>query len=122
MLKERLALANKVASQVHEAEAALDTAIAKIGVLVSSLPEAQAAAKLSSVTGDVAFGHLQGAVRGLFDSRSNLVALHNELASVKDRMGLRQFVIVGTGDLGKLVPEPSGIAVADEPTAITKAA
>lgn len=114
MLKERLAMANKVASELHEAEAALDLAIAKMGVLVTSLPEALVAAKLSAVVGNSSFGHLQGAVAGLFAGRAEVVALHNELASVKDRMGLRNFVVVGTGDLGKLVPESGSLVEADD--------
>ena len=36
MLKERLAVANKLANEVHAAEAAIDNAIAKLGVLVTS--------------------------------------------------------------------------------------
>ena len=36
MLKERLAVANKLANEVHAAEAAIDNAIAKLGVLVST--------------------------------------------------------------------------------------
>src|SRR3546814_7518845 len=103
MLKERLAIANKVAREVHDAETAIDLAIAKLGILATSLPKAQAAAKLSSVVGDRAFGHLQDAIANSFSGRASLVALHNELEQVKGRMGLRN-VVVGTGDLGQLVP------------------
>ena len=94
MLKERLAVANKLANEVHAAEAAIDNAIAKLGVLVTSLPDAQAGARLSAVVGDRAFAHLQSAVAGLFQGRSQVVALHNELASLKDRVGLRNMVAV----------------------------
>lgn len=114
MLKERLAIANRVAQEVHDAEAAIDMAIAKLGILVTSLPQAQAAAKLSSVAGDTSFNHLQGAIAGLFDGRANVVALHNELARVKDKVGLRN-VVVGVGDAGKLAPSFATIAEADVP-------
>lgn len=120
MLKERLALANKVAAQVHEAEAAIDAAIVKLGGLVTSLPEAQAAAKLSPVTSDASFGYLKLAIAGLFESRANMVALHNELSSVKDRMGLRN-VVVGTGDLGKFLPSGAAAVEADDFAAIHQA-
>jgi hypothetical protein len=113
MLKERLAIANKVAREIHEAGAAVDIAIAKLGILTASLPEAQAAAKLSSVVGDKAFGHLQGAIANTFAGRANLVALHHELEQVKGRMGLRNLV-VGTGDLGKLVPGSGAFLEADD--------
>ncbi|KAB2854277.1 MULTISPECIES: hypothetical protein [Sphingopyxis] len=115
MLKERLAVANKLANEVHAAEAAIDNAIAKLGVLVTSLPDAQAGARLSAVVGDRAFAHLQSAVAGLFEGRSQVVALHNELASLKDRVGLRNMV-VGSGDLGKVVPARATLAESDADT------
>jgi len=117
MLKERLAIANKIARDIHAAEAAVDIAIAKLGVLTASLPEAQAAAKLSSVVGDKAFGHLKGAIANTFAGRADLVALHHELEQVKGRMGLRN-VVVGTGDLGKLVPGTGAFLESDEIVAI----
>jgi Zn-dependent alcohol dehydrogenase len=112
MLKERLALANKIASDLHEAEAAIDAAIKKMGTLMVTLPEAQQSAKLSPVASDAAFSHLSAAIHGLMAGRSNMVALHNELNSIKDKVGLRN-VIVGTGDLGKLVPKRASLAEAD---------
>lgn len=112
MAKERIVIAKKVATQVHATEAAIDAAIAKLGELVTLLPEAQAAAKLSPVASDASFGYLHLAIAGLFDGRTNMVALHNELSSVKDKMGLRN-VVVGNGDLGKLLPNRGRIAEAD---------
>ena len=41
MLKERLALAQKVAAELHEAEAAIDAAILKMSKLMATMPEAQ---------------------------------------------------------------------------------
>ena len=120
MPKERLALAKKVATQIHETEAAIDAAIAKLGALVTLLPEAQVAVKLSPVASDASFGYLQLAIAGLFDGRANMVALHNELSSVKDKIGLRN-IVVGTGDLGKLLPNSGQIAEADEVVAADEA-
>lgn len=117
MLKERLEIAKKLASEVHEAEAAIDVAIAKVGALMASMPEAQAKARLSSVASDAAFGHLNAAVAGMIGGRTNIVALHNELASIKDKVGLRN-VVVGMGDAGKLLPQPNGLAEADAPAAL----
>ncbi|HET6526846.1 helix-turn-helix transcriptional regulator [Sphingopyxis sp.] len=107
MLKERLAAANKVATDLAEAEAAVDLAIAKLGALVTSLPDAQTAAKLSPVVGDAAYGHIQGAVASLFTGRSSLVAFHHEMDRIKDRVGLRNFRITATGDAVKIL-EPQG--------------
>lgn len=113
MLKERLAIANKIAREVHEAEAAIDNAIVKLGVLAASLPSAQASAKLSSVVGDKAFTHLQGAIAAAFGSRTDLVALHNELDALKSKVGLRN-VIVGVGGLAKGVPDTGACLESDE--------
>ncbi|MCC2602687.1 hypothetical protein [Sphingopyxis yananensis] len=112
MLKERLAVANQLASDLHAAEAAIDEAIMKIGTLMTAMPHAQASAKLSAVSSDQAFSHLSAAVSAMMVSRTNMVALHNELASIKDKVGLRN-IVVGTGDLGKLVPKNVMIAEAD---------
>ena len=113
MLKERLAIANKLASDLHEAEAAIDAAIKKMGALMASLPEAQQSAKLSPVAGDAAYSHLGAAINGMLAGRTNMVALHHELNTIKDKVGLRN-VIVGTGDLGKLVPKREALAEADD--------
>ncbi|MGV7123070.1 LuxR C-terminal-related transcriptional regulator [Sphingopyxis sp. 550A] len=107
MLKERLAAANKIATELAEAEAAIDLAIAKLGALVTSLPDAQTAAKLSPVVGDAAYGHIQGAVVSLFTGRSSLVAFHHEMDRIKDRVGLRNFRITATGDAVKIL-DPQG--------------
>src|SRR3546814_20829554 len=90
-----------------------DLATANLGNLATSPPRAQAAAKLSSVVVDRAFGHLQDAIANSFSGRASLVALHNELEQVKGRMGLRN-VVVGTGDLGKLVPGSGAFLEADD--------
>jgi hypothetical protein len=107
MLKQRLATANKVATQLSEAEAAFDLAIAKLGALTNLLPEAQAAAKLSPVVGDAADGHLHGAVAAMFTGRTNLVALHHELDKIRNHVGLRNFRVTATGDAVKIL-EPQG--------------
>ena len=108
MLKERLAAANKVATDLAEAEAAFDLAIAKMGALVTSLPSAQAAVKLSPVVGDTAYGHIQGAVASLFAARSNLVAFHHEMDGIKNHVGLKNFRVTGAGDAVKVL-EPTGL-------------
>lgn len=120
MLKERLEIARKLAKEVHDAENAIDNAIVKLGVLASSMPEAQATAKLSAVASDGAFGHLQGAIAAMFSGRTSVVALHNELASIKDKVGLKH-VVVGYGDAGKLLP-PAAHADGEDHAAPAKAA
>lgn len=117
MLKERLAAANGVAARLAEVERAIDHAIATAGGLLNHLPAAQNAAKVSPVVGNDAYGHLQATVGALFEARSGMVAFHHEMDNVKNRMGLRQFRVVGTGDAAKIL-EPS--ALNDEATAASK--
>lgn len=121
MLKERLAVAQKVAREIQDAEAAIDNAIAAVGVLMVSLPQAQAVAKLSSVAGDTAFAHLHAAASGMLGGRTSMVKLHNELATIKDKMGLRN-VVVGMGDAGKLLPQKASAIQADADTVQSEAA
>lgn len=108
MLKERLAAANKIATGLAEAEAAVDLAIEKMGALVTSLPSAQAAVKLSPVAGNTAYGHIQGTAVSLFAARSNLVAFHHELDGIKNHVGLKNFRVTGAGDAVKIL-EPQGL-------------
>ena len=107
MLNERLSAANKVATGLFEAEAAVDFAIATIGALVNSLPSAQAAVKLSPVVGDKAYDHIQGTVASLFAARSSLVAFHHEMDGIKNHIGLRNFRVRAAGDAVKIL-EPQG--------------
>lgn len=107
MLTERRKAANEVAAKLFEAEAAIDHAIIAIGALASAMPQAQAAAKLSTVVGSDAFTHLGATVAALFEGRSHAVALHHALDEVKTGIGLRNFRVVGTGDAGKIL-RPEG--------------
>src|SRR3546814_10319476 len=71
------------------------------------MPQAQAAAKLSTVVGSDAYAHLGAMVAALFEGRSHAVALHHALDEVKTGIGLRNFRVVGTGDAGKIL-RPEG--------------
>ncbi|WP_447763438.1 helix-turn-helix domain-containing protein [Sphingopyxis panaciterrae] len=109
MLKERLAAANMVATELAEAEAAVDNAIAKIGSLVNALPASQAAVNLSPVVGDTAYAHIQDVFASILTGRSKLVAFHHELDRIKNNhAGLRNFRITATGDAVKIL-EPQGL-------------
>lgn len=109
MLKERLAAANMVATQLARAEAAVDHAIAEIGSLVNALPASQAAVNLSPVVGDTAYGHIQDVFAYILACRSKLVAFHHELDRIKNNhAGLRNFHITATGDAVKVL-EPQGL-------------
>lgn len=108
MLKERLAAANSVAAKLSDAERAIDDAIAAVGALMTHLPEAQVAARISPVVGDSAYSDLQSAIGALFQTRSSMVAFHHKVDQVRNAMGLRRFRIMGTGDAAKIL-EPKGL-------------
>lgn len=108
MLKDRRNAANAVARQLFDAEAAIDDALVKVSTLVTVLTTARATAKLSSVVGNEAFAHVGAAVTALVEGRSSVVALHHQLDEVKNGIGLRNFPVVGTGDAGKILPQPTG--------------
>jgi hypothetical protein len=108
MLKKRLAAANGVATKLSDAERAIDAAIAKVGALMTHLPEAQSAANVSPVVGDNAYDDLQAAISSLFATRSRMVAFHHKVDDIRNQMGLRRFRIVGTGDAAKIL-EPQGL-------------
>jgi hypothetical protein len=107
MLKERLAAANKIATDLAEVEAAVDLVISKMGNLVTSLPAGQAAVNLSPVAGDAAYGHIEGAFGSILAGRSKLVAFHHEMERIKNNVGLKNFRVTGTGDAVKIL-EPQG--------------
>lgn len=108
MLRERLAAANSVAMKLSDAEQSIDDAIAKVGALMTHLPAAQSAAKVSPVVGDGAYADLQATIDTLFATRANMVAFHHKIDDVRNQMGLRRFRVVGTGDAAKIL-EPQGL-------------
>ncbi|AMU89993.1 hypothetical protein [Sphingopyxis macrogoltabida] len=109
MLKDRLEVATDIAKKLANAESAIDQALIAVGVLTSSLPQAQAAVKLSPVSGEVAFAHLETSLFGLLQCRQGMIHLHNELANnIKPGVGLRNIKITAGGDASKIV-RPTGL-------------
>lgn len=106
MLKERLAAAHEVASRLERLEIAIDEAIRASADMTAALHSAQSRAKLSPTVGDTAFQNVGQAMTGMLAARTASVALHQELAVIRNRMGLRHRVSA-IGDLEKLVPKSS---------------
>lgn len=107
MLKDRLEIANNLAGMLFEAEAAAEDLIIKIGALANALPQAKSDVKLSAVVGGEAYGHVSGALVTAVETHGRMVALHHELDSIKNAIGLRNFQVVGTGDAAKIL-RPTG--------------
>ena len=81
--------AQVVADHLIAAERALDEAIRATAALACALPTARLEAKLSAVIGQEAFAGASRAMATLTDARAELVATHDALAGVRDRVGLR---------------------------------
>lgn len=109
MLKDRLEVATDIAAKLADAEMAIDQALIAVGVLTSTLPQAQAAVKLSPVSGEAAFAHLGISLNGILQSRKGMTDLHNELANnIKPGVGLKNMKITAGGDASKIV-RPTGL-------------
>ncbi|OHC98986.1 MAG: hypothetical protein A2885_18335 [Sphingopyxis sp. RIFCSPHIGHO2_01_FULL_65_24] len=113
MLKNRREAATEVATKLHRAETAVDEAIVALGELFTGLPQAQATANLSPVSGDAAMTLASAAIGAMCASRANVVQLHHELARVRDGIGLKNFRVVGTGDAAKIL-KPEGSSENDD--------
>lgn len=96
-----------VALALHEAEIAIDTAIAKANALAAMLPASGAMLKLSPTVTQPAFDDVHSVLTALNTSRSRAVQLHAVLDDLKNKSGLKNFV-VAIGDLWKGVPKPTG--------------
>jgi hypothetical protein len=114
MLKERLAAAKEVASQLHQFEMALNAAIEHASLLSAIMPRAQSDVRVSPIVGQDAYAHMHASLDGLFNARASAVALHGALDDVKTRLGLRNFP-VSIGDLPNLLPpvKPNGLGIQD---------
>lgn len=99
-MKRRI-MANQVAEQLFETEAAIDHALGKIAGLAGLLPTARMEANISAVVGQAAFESIARSLTALTDARREIVDTHRNLTEMKDQVGLRQ---VSFGDTLKPPP------------------
>jgi hypothetical protein len=88
MLKQRRLIADQVAANLFEAEAAIDAALAKTARLACVMPELRADAGLSALIGQDAVERASEAIAALASARRAIVETHKELDLAKTQIGL----------------------------------
>lgn len=86
---EKVFVAQRVAKKLFATESAVDGALAEAAELMSEMLKARTDVNLAMVVGDEAASKLVDAIKALGDARTAMVGVHNELAEVKLRLGIR---------------------------------
>jgi len=104
MLNERLSAAKKIASELHQAEDAIDEAMIRIAQLAATLPAARRDINMSAIVGQEALAKVAHALAAAGEVRQLLTDAHISLTVTQKQVGL------GTRMFGAGVkpPEPSG--------------
>jgi hypothetical protein len=97
MLKQRRNAAENLASRLFATEKAVDEAICKMADLAGYMPIARADANLSAVVGQDAISHAAETLSALVGARGQLVATHNQLAEMRDQIGLQAMAMGSDG-------------------------
>jgi hypothetical protein len=95
-MKRRI-MANKVAAQLFESEAAIDGALGKIAGLAGLLPHARMESRLSAIVGQSAFESIARSLTALTEARREIVDTHHRLVEMQNEAGLRN-VSFGGGE------------------------
>lgn len=88
MLKDRVAAAHKIASELHEAEEAVDQAIIKLARLAGTLPIARFETNMSAVVGQDAVSKVTQAVAAAGQVRQMVTDAHAALSDTQRQVGL----------------------------------
>jgi len=96
-MKRRI-MANQVAEQLFETEAAIDGALGKIARLAGLLPHARMESNISAVVGQSAFESIARSLTALTEARREIVDTHHRLVEMQNAIGLRN---VSFGDTQK---------------------
>lgn len=104
MLKERVAAAKRIATDLHDAEQAIDEAIIKIARLAATLPAARFDTNMSAIVGQDAVAKVTQAVAIAGNVRQMLAEAHVALSETQKQVGL------GARMFGDGMNKPRGIA------------
>lgn len=88
MLKERVAAAKRITTDLHDAEKAIDEAIIKIAKLAVTLPTARFDTNMSAIVGQDAVGKVTQAVAAAGTVRQMLAEAHVALSETQKQVGL----------------------------------
>jgi ABC-type sugar transport system substrate-binding protein len=86
---EKVFVAQRVANKLFATESAVDGALAEAAELMSEMLKARKDVNVALVVGDDAASKLVDAIKALGEARTAMVGVHNELAEVKLRLGIR---------------------------------
>lgn len=104
MLKQRRLAADQVAASLFEAEAAIDTALAKAAALAGIMPSLRQQAGISILIGQGAVERASDAFAALVSARRAICETHMELSTAQKQMGL------GAVMYGDSLPKPPMMA------------
>lgn len=107
MLNERVSAARKIASELHQAEDAIDEAMICIARLAATLPTARRATNMSAIVGQAAVAKVAHALAAAGEVRQLLTDAHLALSVTQKEVGL------GTRMFGAGV-KPASAALAGE--------
>lgn len=105
---KRIDVAMNLAEQLFEAEAAIEEAYRKIGMLAQALPEARLNSGMASTVGQQAFHAVMESMAGQVQSRGAMIAVHEELARLKTVSPYRSVAIGGGHKEDNPMPKPEG--------------
>ncbi|MBK6708392.1 MAG: hypothetical protein IPG54_13270 [Sphingomonadales bacterium] len=88
MLKDRIVAAQRIASELHDAEFAIDDAIVKIARLAATLPAVRIETKMSAIVGQDAVAKITQAVAAAGQVRQIIADAHQALGETQKQVGL----------------------------------
>ena len=95
MLNQRLNAGRIGNDQLHATERAIDAAIMEAAAFTAAMPRARMEANIAAEVGQAAIERSAAAFAALIEARREIVAAHQELAAVKDQIGLRTVALGG---------------------------
>ncbi len=108
MLNERVSAAKKIASELHQAEDAIDEAMIRIAQLAATLPTARRDTNMSAIVGQEAMAKVANALAAAGEVRQLLTDAHLALTVTQKEVGL------GTRMFGAGVKPPASAALVEE--------
>ena len=108
MLNQRLSAAKKIASELHQAEDAIDETMIRIAQLAATLPTARRDTNMSAIVGQEALAKVAQALAAAGEVRQLLTDAHLALTVTQKEVGL------GTRMFGAGVKPPESGALVDE--------
>lgn len=107
MLNERMSAAKKIASDLHQAEDAIDDTMISIARLAATLPAARRDTNMSAIVGQEAMAKVAQALAAAGEVRQLLTDAHLALSVTQKQVGL------GTRMFGAGVKPPAATLVED---------